>query len=46
VIVKAKATALPTGIGLEVAVPTSINIKQWDGVVPGVNQTWKRISTP
>ena len=28
---------------LDIAVPTSINVKQWDGVVPGVSQTWTRI---
>ena len=46
VTIQAKATVLPTGSELEVSVPTSINIKQWDGVVPGVSQTWTRIQTP
>ena len=42
----AKANVITTGVGLEIAVPTSINIKQWDGVVPGVSQIWTRIQTP
>ena len=45
-----KCTSLPiagdAGKLIVTAVPTSINIKQWDGVVPGVSQTWTRIQTP
>ena len=46
VTIQAKATVLPLGSELDIAVPTSINVKQWDGILPGVDQTWKRIQTP
>ena len=45
VTIVAKATVLPVGSELEIAVPTGINIKQWDGIVPGASQTWVPIQT-
>ena len=40
----AKAKALPSGEGFEIGT-TDVNIKQWDGIVPGATQTWVPIQT-
>jgi hypothetical protein len=45
VTVLASANVLPAGSGLEIGVPTGINIRQWDGVVPGASQVWEPIQT-
>jgi hypothetical protein len=45
VTITAAATALPAGSQLNIGT-SGVNIKQWDGVVPGVSQTWTRIQTP
>jgi hypothetical protein len=45
VTITAAATALPAGSQLNIGT-SGVNIKQWDGILPGVDQTWTRIQTP
>ena len=45
VTITAAATALPSGNQFNIGTST-VNIKKWDGILPGVDQTWTRIQTP
>ena len=44
VVIEGKSIVLPTGVGLDLATST-VNIKKWDGIVPGATQTWVPIQT-
>ena len=44
VTVQAKATVLPAGSGLEIGT-SMVNVKKWDGIVPGATQEWEPVQT-
>ena len=44
VTITAAATVLPTGDELDIGTST-VNVKKWDGIVPGASQTWVPIQT-